>query len=737
MGISSGLAMLLTSETTKKLTWRERVRTAAMPRTSGGRIRQRYKEDIPGISTRILPSCFWRAEVLRQWDLPCCGGTIRREFTFCCNHKDKAERQALSHECARCKLDKTDNRTPTARNGLVLAMPWGDKAATKNIIATLPKLGYEVHVIRRGIGAWLKDAVGFIEKHHGDVKLFVTWQRLLPRWGLKIKAVLNRYNIPQLYIDFGVRNHYNSAVFDTSGENAASAMPNRLDEYEADADRRAAADAEASTLMDMRSQLEARAAYADKNKDVLKLRGIPKDFIYVVLQRTGDLVCKNDAPGKRTSMQRLMVELLAEATRQKRFVVIKLHPLDDKVKLDGMDLTGPYYRIIPKTAMNRAALTRMQPPNSSVNDMIMAWLLKNCSHMITVNSTVIFSALALHTPVCALGSGWFTGNHVVNECKTLSGALLVRPKTPHARMDRFMLHMLSRNRTIDECKDVRRVGLLLDLLHPKNPGEAALSLPDKPLNIIFHNKQVELGPRLSLDEVTAFIVTWKRQEAAQALVTRLVDLGLKHIWVWCNENAPVPKGATRWFVSSDNIGNWQRYHMAGLVETSHILLADDDLLLTEAGLEGLLNATRTHRERMLGLWGCTFKPPFDHYHHRTVFLSHKIKGPKVVDYVAPLGFLAPKQALQATTGVTKYWEVAEQIMGDHTLDDLTCCIAARETAALAPVVVPTKAPGYKFGKEAQGPSSLATKPGRRAKLYACLPKFIEAGWKPLRMNGAK
>lgn len=350
--------------------------------------------------------------------------------------------------CQPCK----DKMLAKGKDGKLLALliPWKEtlKRASINIAEVLPQIGFETHTIMRAQDDWKDAAVAFIEKRRPD--LVVYWQRFYAGWGTELNTLLDEYAIPRLVMDFGVWPHYDTAIFDTMGENAASSVVGRLDALDATTRHRAAADAQMPLLEDMRATILRRAKEAEPKLADLGLGWLPEKFIFLCMQNSVDQVVLNDAPQSRRNSTGFVSDVCREARRQGKFVVIKTHPNDKTLD-------------VPTVAAKFTDVARFLPQSKwgADNERIMDWLLVNCGYMATINSTVHMRALAVGTPVVAMGSGWFTGNNVVSQFSTIRGLINGPEELNEKRVERYLLHMLSRQLRNEDCKNPDKVKELL------------------------------------------------------------------------------------------------------------------------------------------------------------------------------------------------------------------------------------------------------------------------------------
>ena len=637
-----------------------------------------------------------------------------------CNHAEVGGERVIVHKrhCQpeRCKfyeamsgsVDKDETQlveVPELNKDAVL-LTWGFKGAMEGLKVSLPKLGFHVHeIFRAKKPTWKDETIAYLKAERPE--LLITWQRFYKgTFADAVKKTCDSLGVRTLVLDFGLWPHYGSAFLDQWGENAESGFRRDFLALENNLAGRAAAEESETAVEEIRKTLMDRAHEAEGRLDELGLAGLPPGFKFLALQRTGDQVLRFDAPKARKDMNRVLWDVIREAAKSNAFVVAKTHPLDKEIKLADAELDGDNYRVIGKERWERLD---KRPPAGNSNDLTFAWLLVNCSHFIVVNSTTLYQAMALGKPVSCLGKGWFTGCDVVAECPTIRDAMAV-PSPNQKRVRRFLSYLHSRQLTIGEFKEPKKVQTILERYYPGLTGG------------------------VGAENVTAMLINYHRPSIKKT-VRSIHEQGIHNIWLWFNSEPIEIEGVSRVMRCSDNIGNWQRFALAGMVDTEYVLFCDDDAEMTPAGLRGLLRAAARNPRKVVGLWGWRFNRPYAHYRKREEFTSPKLSSAVDVDMVSPCGMLAPKEAIQEAFGKVKYWNVAYDIFGDHTCDDLPLSLAFSECACGRPLVIPTEAPGFRFTPESKGKSSLLKAPGRKEKLYACLPRFIqEAGWQP--MGGA-
>ena len=232
--------------------------------------------------------------------------------------------------------------------------------------------------------------------------------------------------------------------------------------------------------------------------------------------------------------------------------------------------------------------------------------------------------------------------------------------------------------------------------------------------------------------VTAVLLNYKRPRYMQMCVDAIRKGGVENVWVWCQENAEPPKGATRVFRDSQNAVTWARYLVAGLVETDWILFCDDDCEITEAGMLALRVGAAKY-DRSVGLMGFALEDPFDHYRTRKIYKAHHITEPKVVDFLWPKGMLVKRDTAQRVFGESKWWQKMRDLTGLPRGDDIIAHILEAELFGQPPMVVPcpTRAFDEHFTEGKQ--FALWRQPSMKAKQRS-IKTWREWGWKPVHLQ---
>ena len=339
-------------------------------------------------------------------------------------------------EALRAKRAKaSSSRNPEGLN--ILAVPWTNaKKGMNNLIESLKTLGHNVIVIDRANPGWEDKAIYEIEL---GADLYIGWQRLRPGSGERLRKILEEQRAKTLICDFGPFPHYGSVIIDPKGDNGGSQVVGALDWFQQNPRYVDRAAGSATVVEQFRGQVDTWAKQAEPPD-------VPKGFIFLCLQRAGDATLTLDCPTAFASPVVLARNILEEAARTNKFVVIKPHPKDSKSDFSG----------IPAHLLKHGVFVEKK-----ANEPLLAWLIAHCSHMVTVNSSVIFTALVAGVRVAALGQGWFTDNEVVHEVATIEDALKRPPAPDDARRRQFLKYIFARTLSQAECGQPYNVARLL------------------------------------------------------------------------------------------------------------------------------------------------------------------------------------------------------------------------------------------------------------------------------------
>lgn len=284
----------------------------------------------------------------------------------------------------------------------------------------------------------------------GEFDALLTWQRF---YGMQddLLAAVKESGIKTVFMDYGFRPHYDSVVFDSVGENAASSWPDFWSDGGPADLRQEDLDTADELIQSVASRL--RKAKCPPTDGIDRLR-FP--FVFVPLQRPEDAVVKYDSSVNDFGAMFRRVLMLA---RGNQFVVCKTHPLDQNLEL------GVPERVDGNHLVLRSNSGRM-------NELICDYLLTNASLVVGVNSNMLFRATLYGTPVIALGSGWYSGSGVVHEVAGLEqlNSLLVPPPDIDLQV-RYIATCLSRQLHFEELSDPARLSRVLERLDVLSPKE--------------------------------------------------------------------------------------------------------------------------------------------------------------------------------------------------------------------------------------------------------------------------
>jgi len=259
----------------------------------------------------------------------------------------------------------------------------------------------------------------------------------------EVEKALRRHRSKLLVVDFGVWPHYQSLIMDTGGGNAGSSLVGTI----GDLKNNEAISREVlkflPSLKAMREELRENAQIVESQRDAFGVDGLG-EFSLLTLQRKGDQTLLLDCPPQWREPEALARAAIKEAERARRFLVIKLHPMQEgHTKLE---LKGPYHRVVTTGKYDE------------FNSRQLAWLLANARNVIMANSSTHYQSLALGRPTVCLGRGNFTGNGVVEEVNSIEE---IFDHTYPRESDEYLCHVLSRQRLVDEFQSPEELGRLV------------------------------------------------------------------------------------------------------------------------------------------------------------------------------------------------------------------------------------------------------------------------------------
>lgn len=353
-----------------------------------------------------------------------------------------------------------------------IVLNWPGKDMPVQTAKSMRALGWDVLELRRGGDAdWKDNCIDAIKRLRPQ--LLITVQRFYEgQFAGEIGEACKRYNVAMLVMDFGVaagQAHYGVSIFDPAGDNHTSSLAYRFDEIESDP-------AEAEWIDWALPQVDAlavtiRERAAACGADLLEKYGLDKlgEFAFIILQKAGDAVLRYD------SEYRAPRAFAVDAAKRCKALgvrpVVKPHPFDH-----WKDDPIPGAVVLPKMG-------------GEENHQVLSWLLVNASHVVAVNSTAIYQAMAVGTPVTCLGKGWFSGNGIAHEqCDTPLRKFTLPDTHDSERCKRFVALMMSRQLTDAQCKQPGQVEAMLRRFERlQEQGRSAITTvyaPDKSLEAV-------------------------------------------------------------------------------------------------------------------------------------------------------------------------------------------------------------------------------------------------------------
>jgi len=131
----------------------------------------------------------------------------------------------------------------------------------------------------------------------------------------------------------------------------------------------------------------------------------------------------------------------------------------------------------------------------------------------------------------------------------------------------------------------------------------------------------------TFSNTAAVVCSWKRK-SIDTVVSTLRSYGFSDVYVWGNEDGPIPKG-TGYVVSSDNYASGIRWALACQLPHQWVYIQDDDLTLTKETIEALFRGAV--RDRVVSTCGRVLQRPGWIFRHSEYVQGSRLTGPKPVD----------------------------------------------------------------------------------------------------------
>jgi 2-polyprenyl-3-methyl-5-hydroxy-6-metoxy-1,4-benzoquinol methylase len=351
-----------------------------------------------------------------------------------------------------------------------LILLWGMPAYLEAIGEGLRRAGLEVTFMARTGSGWGGKAMKLLQEERPE--WLITWQRFFGATGEAVARTAGEVGVKTIYCDFGVWPHYKSVIFDPKGENAQSELANmKRDEH------LEATEAALPELRSMRTDIAAAAGKAARRKEELGLTGLPPQFALLTLQRNDIVLMLDGELRYENHLQVARRTVEAFQARSDAFVAVKTHPQGKALPL-------------PEDDNSHAQIARVE---GSDNKEQLAWLIENCTHLITVNSTTWTWAAVCQKPVAALGKGWYTGNGVIHESPSIEDAAQVPVAYPK-RAQHFLACMLSRQILADRLNEPEELMAMFRRLH--KPDQKAPYVRTDQDRIVAHHGERQAASRL-------------------------------------------------------------------------------------------------------------------------------------------------------------------------------------------------------------------------------------------------
>lgn len=231
--------------------------------------------------------------------------------------------------------------------------------------------------------------------------------------------------------------------------------------------------------------------------------------------------------------------------------------------------------------------------------------------------------------------------------------------------------------------------------------------------------------KASLKDICAVLCNYARPKSARACVRRLLKLGITEVIVWNNGAKPIPE-ATHNITNSENIGPMGK-HLGALNTTKpYVLIMDDDYLLTEAGLNALRKWVLHYPA--VAQQGSRFKPPFNNYRKRDLYLSQNLKAPQKVDLVMPNKGMMLKTSLYQLIPDHWAWGALKVLSPKIYTTDLSASCAIWDLTKKHPAIVPV-AHGFEQLKDEAPKKALRRQKNIFHEKSKILRWLVAHGWK--------
>lgn len=235
-------------------------------------------------------------------------------------------------------------------------------------------------------------------------------------------------------------------------------------------------------------------------------------------------------------------------------------------------------------------------------------------------------------------------------------------------------------------------------------------------------------------DVTAFLLFWKRPDAAKKVVERVQSFGVDEIWAWGNEGAQIPEGVDVPIQSGKNHGPTIRWLMAQQVSSKWVYVQDDDCLVTREAFDAMLQYARAHPDDMVGIAG-ELMTRTDAKGRDLKIHGQQFTQPVPCDsLLTGWGALIPVDLMRAIYQGFREYDAIAPIQGD----DRALSMGLWQFGKRRPIVVNLKQKGFANLPESGGAMALARTPGHREARNAVMEAARQRGWTPVAaVNAAR